>query len=563
LLAAACRSRGTVGRLAAKTGVSLALLLHLGIALTPPPNNVGAFSVIMATRLFFFCPVALAPFLAIPRNMSAAIDWAVGAAFAAALAMAAVSAAMSDDTSNLAKSSRKSTVMAQAADGDTSPTFNPADSSSIGQLGIMFFGGLDWSVPMFGAMMYFTLKALFCAGQQIEIGRARLPRSTLHAEARRNASSPLLASWRRQNGAMYGGPTTFPAGHPPRGLRYGGALLLLITGLHAFSGPLLGIQDVGSSNMFGNLRMHGVGSNHLIAPTALLQELDVLPASTWALARIENSSSEHINSHFPGEVSPVLSPASRALLRRAGHSGRQFNAAMGRVLSSAVLPQPSPTFVRYTIPMLELRRILSEAMSLGEQFQLEYTLLDPRGARVDTDEVWRASAEGRRFKIELLVNSSAPYGSDYDNVTHGSKRSATDPLKATSSATRTDGTEYAVRHLLCFASISISQQLAELNRVQGRGQERRDGPQEQVNPQAIKKTWTNVESKDPLEVVMDHEQTEARWATNEASVNTNSALWEPVECPPPLLWWEHLLGTWNPLPILDNPEGRHMHCFGP
>ena len=101
--------------------------------------------------------------------MSAAIDWAVGAAFAAALAMAAVSAAMSDDTSNLAKSSRKSTVMAQAADGDTSPTFNPADSSSIGQLGIMFFGGLDWSVPMFGAMMYFTLKALFCAGQQIEV----------------------------------------------------------------------------------------------------------------------------------------------------------------------------------------------------------------------------------------------------------------------------------------------------------------------------------------------------------------------------------------------------------
>eukprot|EP00967_Tisochrysis_lutea_P005363 scaffold6423_cov33-Tisochrysis_lutea.AAC.3 len=75
-----------------------------------------------------------------------------------------------------------------------------------------------------------------------QIGRARLPRSTLHAEARRNASSPLLASWRRQNGAMYGGPTTFPAGHPPRGLRYGGALLLLITGLHAFSGPLLGVS---------------------------------------------------------------------------------------------------------------------------------------------------------------------------------------------------------------------------------------------------------------------------------------------------------------------------------
>ena len=40
LLAAACRSRGTVGRLAAKTGVSLALLLHLGTARCVP-NHTG------------------------------------------------------------------------------------------------------------------------------------------------------------------------------------------------------------------------------------------------------------------------------------------------------------------------------------------------------------------------------------------------------------------------------------------------------------------------------------------------------------------------------------------
>jgi hypothetical protein len=39
--------------------------------------------------------------------------------------------------------------------------------------------------------------------------------------------------------------------------------------------------------------------------------------------------------------------------------------------------------------------------------------------------------------------------------------------------------------------------------------------------------------------------------------------WVPVVCPPPLAWWESLLGLWNPLPILDNPEGLQMHCFGP
>ena len=41
---------GRGGARAAPLGVSLALLLHLGIALTPPPNNIGAFSVIMACR---------------------------------------------------------------------------------------------------------------------------------------------------------------------------------------------------------------------------------------------------------------------------------------------------------------------------------------------------------------------------------------------------------------------------------------------------------------------------------------------------------------------------------
>ncbi|KAJ1639385.1 hypothetical protein T492DRAFT_856910 [Pavlovales sp. CCMP2436] len=50
---------GGFGLAATRVGVSLALVLHLGIALTPPPNNVGAFSVLMATRLFLFAPERL------------------------------------------------------------------------------------------------------------------------------------------------------------------------------------------------------------------------------------------------------------------------------------------------------------------------------------------------------------------------------------------------------------------------------------------------------------------------------------------------------------------------
>lgn len=45
-LLAAAAGRG--GRLGVCLGVGLALLLHLGIALTPPPNNIGAFSVLLS-----------------------------------------------------------------------------------------------------------------------------------------------------------------------------------------------------------------------------------------------------------------------------------------------------------------------------------------------------------------------------------------------------------------------------------------------------------------------------------------------------------------------------------
>ena len=52
--------------------------------------------------------------------------------------------------------------------------------------------------------------------------------------------------------------------------------------------------------------------------------------------RIEESSSACINGLYPGEISSVHSKSARRMLVAAGHSGRQFNAAMGRVLGSWV-----------------------------------------------------------------------------------------------------------------------------------------------------------------------------------------------------------------------------------
>ena len=49
IVAAMGRCNGRICGTAARLGVFLALLLHLGIAVTPPPNNVGAFSVLMVS----------------------------------------------------------------------------------------------------------------------------------------------------------------------------------------------------------------------------------------------------------------------------------------------------------------------------------------------------------------------------------------------------------------------------------------------------------------------------------------------------------------------------------
>ena len=68
-----------------------------------------------------------------------------------------------------------------------------------------------------------------------------------------------------------------------------------------------------------------------------------------------------------------------------------------RVLGAwALPPPPAGPFVRYTVPSLQLRRMLEEVRGAGEPFELEYTELD--GAL--GDERWRtASAGARRVRV--------------------------------------------------------------------------------------------------------------------------------------------------------------------
>ena len=117
---------GRGGRIAPAAGVGLAMLLHLGIALTPPPNNIGAFSVLMAVRLSAFVPPdALVHALRLPRRTAEAAGVATLVMIAALAARAA--------------------AVATGGGGAGSA----AAAGEAGQMSIMFARGVDWSVPTF------------------------------------------------------------------------------------------------------------------------------------------------------------------------------------------------------------------------------------------------------------------------------------------------------------------------------------------------------------------------------------------------------------------------------
>jgi hypothetical protein len=185
-------------------------------------------------------------------------------------------------------------------------------------------------------------------------------------------------------------------------------LLVGLAFAHAFAGPILGVQNLGGSIMYSNLRVLG-GSNHLLLPTDLLR-------LTGELVRVEACTSPTLNALYPGEFSSVFAPRASALLRAANHSGRQFNFAMGRVLGAWALPPSSgvdgAAFVRYTVPALQLRRMLAAARDAEERFEIVYTVLDGGGG----DEAWRASSAGVR-RVRVREGLREGLREEYEHVT--------------------------------------------------------------------------------------------------------------------------------------------------
>jgi hypothetical protein len=186
-----------------------------------------------------------------------------------------------------------------------------------------------------------------------------------------------------------------------------GWIVVVLAAIYAICPPILGLQEIGSNTMFANMRLHG-GSNHLLGiPTGLFQKWYYGKNSDWfggGVVRVDYTNSKHLNLLYPGEITSLLSPTLQSHLRGVvGHVGRQFNPKARRVLGPSRrsgMPLWAPPFVKYTVPAIELRRLVAEARDdareTGQAFDLHFTQLV--GATGDED--WRKRSTGLAVRVE-------------------------------------------------------------------------------------------------------------------------------------------------------------------
>lgn len=338
------------------SGVVLALLLHLGIDVTPVPHNIANFSHKIGLRYLWLAPrgtsAAAAEVLRHPMTVGAAYT-AVGAtALAGTVAL------------------QQPALWAQwIAD--------PLES--VRTLNVY---RVDWHVPAHFALTVLLLRGLWLGegggAASVDAPRPESRRATLGMStwALVHLNTLLCVSW-------------------------------------AAGTVVLGVTDNATPNMYSNLRQQG-GSNHLLpVPMSLLQARRYRGPSVGGdafgggIVRIEHHNSTHMGGLCPAETSTQLTDAAIALLQQTGHSGRVFNPAFAMNIGPHALPpRPDTPFVRYTLPAYELRRQLRDARRKAEPFELTYTRLPGTVG----DELWRVHARGRTIK--LVVSSDRDWMGD-------------------------------------------------------------------------------------------------------------------------------------------------------
>jgi hypothetical protein len=361
-----------LGELSALCGAALALSLHWGIALTPPPNNISEYGASCAVRLVWVAPAA------------------------AAVAL-------------------------------TETWTRPA----VGALYVLLAAAV-WHAPCFAArpdvpgVVYALISAIL--GRAVYLSSIRTPPPTPATNGAAASRSKAKSSAAAQSVPTGSEKNSAAGASSNRG--FAGIAMFLLTVFYSFGSPMLGILDISSPNMFSNLKQQG-GSNHLFLPTSLLQRQFNLNAaarkaadatgspdtsSSWipdvysgGIWRVELTNSTYLRARFPADLTLVLTPRTVSLLRAYGHSGSIWSSAASRVVGTFVAPFPAPLpkFMAYTLPAHEVRRILAEAtaeaVATGEPFMLRVTMLEGDDAGEGSDE-WLATGGGK--EVEVHVDSS-------------------------------------------------------------------------------------------------------------------------------------------------------------
>ena len=195
--------------------------------------------------------------------------------------------------------------------------------------------------------------------------------------------------------------------------------MLSTTAAFSFGAYPLGLMDMNGVSPYHGL-VHGGQGSHLLVPTMILQRWADYRASSpvrgllrlpnvdgdahfgdlgGGVVRVVACNSDFLNALYPANVTTSLPARARALLRDAGHLGQQFAPTPRRIIRPEVrarLPRwragSGLPFVAYTLPALELRRMLHEAREANESFTLTYDRLPRAAPEGDAREAWRRTA---------------------------------------------------------------------------------------------------------------------------------------------------------------------------
>lgn len=179
--------------------------------------------------------------------------------------------------------------------------------------------------------------------------------------------------------------------------------------------PILGLQSMGALTMYSNMKYIG-GSNHLLAPTFVLQdyheELARLTDWPWlvdafggGLVRVDATNSKAIREVNPADASFLEPPRVRALLANSGHQGKYFAQYYARMKTSdfldGLLGNETDEATPFVLHAFELRRLLAAARARRERFFLNYTRLP---GKIGTPAMWR---EHHGPQVNLEEDASA------------------------------------------------------------------------------------------------------------------------------------------------------------